>query len=158
MSLCCSFSIWYKHVPTAKFDALVFSTFSHVELSILRCAVLLRLFFNAWNAFFCFSSQCHLSFLLLAAKYSCWLLLSLSLLEEVYFIQPERQPTSYGPCCSFETLKASCSLVSLRKLAVFWLYCITYLPLEVLKPFRLYLLYDQLYVFLTVFLNILFWV
>jgi len=60
-----------------------------------------------------------LALLLLAAKYSCQLLLSLPLLEEVYSAQPERQLISYGPCCSSETLKASCSLVSLRKLAVF---------------------------------------
>jgi len=60
-----------------------------------------------------------LALLLLAAKYSCWLLLSLSLLEEFYPVQPECQLISYGLCCSSETLKASCSLVSLRKLAVF---------------------------------------
>jgi len=60
-----------------------------------------------------------LAFLLLVAKYSCQLLLSLPLLEEVYFVQPEHQLISYGSCRSSETLKASCSLVSLRKLAVF---------------------------------------
>ncbi len=98
-----------------------------------------------------------LAFLSLIAKYSCWLLLSLPLLEEVYLIQLEHQPISYGSCCSSETLKASCSLVSLRKLVVFWLYCVACSSSEILKSFRFYFLYDQLYVFLAVFLNILFW-
>ncbi len=99
-----------------------------------------------------------LAFLLLAAKCSCWLLLSLPLLEEFYLTQPEHQLISYDLCCSFETLKAPCSLVSLRELAVFWLYCVACSSSEILKLFRLYFLYDQLYVFLTAFLNILFWV
>jgi len=60
-----------------------------------------------------------LAFLSLVAKYSCQLLLSLSLLKEVYSVQPEYQLISYDHCHSSETLKASCSLVSLRKLAVF---------------------------------------
>jgi len=60
-----------------------------------------------------------LAFLSLIAKYSCQLLLSLSLLEEVYFAQSEHQLISYDSCCFSEILKAFCSLVSLRKLAVF---------------------------------------
>ncbi len=60
-----------------------------------------------------------LAFLSLIAKYSCQLLLSLSLLKEVYLIQSECLLISYDHCCSSETLKASYSLVSLRKLAVF---------------------------------------
>jgi hypothetical protein len=78
-----------------------------------------------------------LAFLSLAAKYSCWLLLSLPLLEEVYSVQPESTHILWS-LLFFWDIKSFLFSSLFEKLAVFWLYCVACSSSEVLKSFRFY--------------------